>query len=549
LEYVLIFKLTPISAAIFIAFFVNVFVTYSSWQRRKTKGGVYFAFAMIAITFWTLSAALDYAAVPIPLKVFFAKLECLGYMCAVALFAAFTLSYAGYEDSLKKTWVSILLIGIPVTNILLAWTNELHGWVWTGFRVNESADNVLIFEHGPAFTWVALSGYVLLLIIFISLLRASLKGTDLARKQARLLLFALLALVASNLIYLFDLLNIPGVDWSSITFSITGALFLFALYGSRFMDVVPVARNTMIERMVDGVLVLDAQGHLVDFNPAAQAIFGIRQDDLWMPFQSALARWPEIVAFLENPARPEATEITIGNPAKIFDLRLTSLKDNRNQVYGLLVAMREITLRRQAEDALQKANVQLKKQLNEIGELQVALREQANRDSLTKLYNRRFLVDALEREFLLAQRYSQPMSIVLIDIDHFKSINDTYGHSAGDECLVTLAQLMERHFRKSDIICRYGGEEFLIVLPDSNIDLSTQRIEDFRQFVANTTIQYGMQEMRLTISSGIATFQVHGENSNEIIRKADRALYVSKQTGRNRVSAWSDDINANYPGF
>jgi diguanylate cyclase (GGDEF)-like protein/PAS domain S-box-containing protein len=329
------------------------------------------------------------------------------------------------------------------------------------------------------------------------------------------------------------------VDWSSITFSITGLLFLFALYGSRLMDVVPVARNTMIERMADGVLVLDAQDHLVDFNSAAQVIFGIRQEDLWTPYQTALSRWPEIITLLENPARPEETEITNEDQKKVFDLRLTPLKDNLSRVYGLLVVIRDISDRKQAEEALQKANYQMKNQLREISELQATLHEQANRDSLTQLYNRRFLEDALEREFLLAQRYSQSLSIVLIDIDHFKSINDTYGHSAGDECLVKLAQIMRQHFRKSDIICRYGGEEFLIVLPDSNTDLSAQRIEALRQFVENTTFQSGMQEIRLTISSGIATFQDHGGNSAEIIRKADHALYMSKQAGRNRTTVWS----------
>jgi PAS domain S-box-containing protein len=344
-----LFKLTPISLIIFIAAFVNLFVAYSSWQRRKTKGGMYFALAMLAITFWTLCAALDYAAIPLSLKVFFAKLEYLFYTSAVALFAAFALSYAGYEDWLKKTWVKLVLIGIPVSNILLAWTNEWHGWLWTSFKVNETVDNVVIFEHGPAFAWIALSGYALILIIFVSLWTATRKGPALARKQARLLLWALLALVASNLLYLFDFFHVPGVDWSSVMFSITGLLFLFALYGSRFMDIVPIARNTMIEHMADGVLVLDVRGNLVDFNPAAQAIFGISQADLWTPLPAALARWPEIVALLENPARPQATEITFGVPARIFDLRLTPLEDNRKVVYGLLIVMRDIAARIQAE--------------------------------------------------------------------------------------------------------------------------------------------------------------------------------------------------------
>jgi hypothetical protein len=253
-----IFRLTPISAAIFFATIVNIFVAISSWRRRNSKGGVYFSIAMMAITWWTLAAGLDYAAIPISLKVFFAKMEILGYMSASALFTAFSITYAGFDDWLKKTWVNVLLIGIPVVDILLVWTNDWHHWIWRDFIPSEIVENVVVFIHGPGFTWMVLSGYALLAAIFVTLLSASIRGSPPARKQARLLLVALLVPVVSNLLYLFDAFNIPGVDWSSITFSITGALFLFALYGSRFLLVVPVARTAMIERMSDGVLVLDS---------------------------------------------------------------------------------------------------------------------------------------------------------------------------------------------------------------------------------------------------------------------------------------------------
>jgi PAS domain S-box-containing protein len=356
LEVFLLFKLTHISVLIFIAALVNIFTTTVSWQRRKAKGGVYFAFAMLAITFWTLAAGLDYSAVPVPLKVLFAKLEYLGYMSAVALFAAFSLSYAGYHDWLKKPLTQLLLIGIPVSNILLAWTNELHGWIWTDFVANETADNVLVFVHGPAFTWVALSGYLLILIIFVSLLQAAWKGTGLARRQASLLFFALLALIASNLLYLFDTFHIPGVDWSSVTFSITGFLFLSALYGSRFLDLVPVARNILIERMTDGVLVLDSQGQLVDFNPAAQTMFGLGPDDLWKPVQVALARWPEVIGpLLLGQPEKAVQEVILENASTVYDLRADLLEDNRGQVYGKLVVFREITERKQTEEILRQS--------------------------------------------------------------------------------------------------------------------------------------------------------------------------------------------------
>jgi PAS domain S-box-containing protein len=365
-EQALVFKFTTISIAIFIAAVVNVFVTHASWQRRRSTGGIFFTFAAQTLTIWTLAAALDYAAVPLSLKVFFAKLEVLGYCSAIALMTAFSITYAGNEKWLKNPWINFSLIIVPLSSILLAWTNELHHWFWTGYQYSALTDNVLIYEHGPAFTWVTFSGYGFLLVTLVNLVQASFSGSTLSRRQARLLLLALIVPIASNALYLSNATHTPGVDWSSITFSITGLLFLWALYGSRFLDIVPVARNTIIDSMADGVLVLDNLGNLVDFNPAAQIIFGIRQEALWTPIGTALKNWPEVSALLENPATPEATEVTFGEPTRVFDLRLTSLTDTNNRVYGFLIVMRDVTDRKKTEARLLQAREQINDQQREL---------------------------------------------------------------------------------------------------------------------------------------------------------------------------------------
>jgi PAS domain S-box-containing protein len=348
------FKLTGISIIIFIATSLNIFTAYTSWQRRKTKGGIYFALAMLSLTLWTLAAGLDYAAISIPAKVFFAQLEYLGYHSALVLLAMYTISYAGHDNWLKSTWVKAFLIIIPASNILLAWTNSLHKLLWTGFVPNELGNNVVIFEHGPAFIWTTVTGYMMIGLLAMNILQVALTGAGKSRGQARILFFALLIPVVSNLLYQFDVFNQPGVDWSSITFSITGLLFLTALYGSRFMEIVPTARNAMIEQMDDAVLVLDDHGRLVDFNPAAQVILGIGRDDLWNPFQAtALARLPEVCALLTDEAEKVSQEINIGG--KAFDIHLTSLEDQSGRMYAQLVVMRDISKRKRVEEALRES--------------------------------------------------------------------------------------------------------------------------------------------------------------------------------------------------
>lgn len=176
---------------------------------------------------------------------------------------------------------------------------------------------------------------------------------------------------------------------------------------------------------------------------------------------------------------------------------------------------------------------------NEVHLLQTQLREQAIRDPLTGLFNRRYLDEAIDRELARAERSGQPLSIVMGDIDNFKSINDTYGHLAGDEVLRVLGNQMKSNSRSSDIICRYGGEEFLLVLPDTDQENARDRAERLRAAFANAAIPYDAVSIHATVSFGVATFLGHGQSSGELIAVADRALYTAKKTGRNKVASFA----------
>jgi diguanylate cyclase (GGDEF)-like protein len=166
---------------------------------------------------------------------------------------------------------------------------------------------------------------------------------------------------------------------------------------------------------------------------------------------------------------------------------------------------------------------------------QAKLREQAVRDPLTGLFNRHYLNEALGPELTRARRQDLRMGVVLADIDHFKAVNDTYGHTAGDEVLKTVGALLQRNCREYDISCRYGGEEFLLMLHGLGPDRARKRIENLRAAVETTKIRYDASVIEVTASFGIAMFPAHGENGGALIAAADRALYDAKNGGRNRV--------------
>lgn len=215
---------------------------------------------------------------------------------------------------------------------------------------------------------------------------------------------------------------------------------------------------------------------------------------------------------------------------------------------GHIAFRRTLSLRKlreklkQSEGELQQANDVLRHRLVEIQTLQAQLHEHANRDPLTGLYNRRYLQTTLERELARCERDGSPLSLMIIDIDHFKQINDKFGHNAGDEVLRQLGLLLNVGARQDDVPCRYGGEEFVVLFPNMSTENALKRGEQLRAVFAQTMVASQHGPVHTTISIGVATFPMHGTNMDELTHGADLALYTVKRNGRNGVRAYSDDL-------
>ena len=168
--------------------------------------------------------------------------------------------------------------------------------------------------------------------------------------------------------------------------------------------------------------------------------------------------------------------------------------------------------------------------------LQQTLRHQSVRDGLTGLFNRRYLEESISREVARVARDGTQLGIIMFDLDHFKRVNDTYGHDMGDAVLRQIGSLLLEHVRDEDIPCRYGGEEFTIILPGADLETSRGRAEELRQLVASMTVQWGGQIIgNLSVSLGVSCYPLHGSSWQEALKAADQALYSAKHTGRKRV--------------
>jgi two-component system, cell cycle response regulator len=190
---------------------------------------------------------------------------------------------------------------------------------------------------------------------------------------------------------------------------------------------------------------------------------------------------------------------------------------------GELVARVKVQLKiKTLQDELKKANKLLKRL--------------TNIDHLTNLYNRRYLTEVLESEFLRARRNKEFLSLVMIDIDYFKKVNDTYGHQNGDKVLVAVASLAQQQLRAYDSAARYGGEEFVLLIPEASLEGAVMVAERLRQTVLEHSFPAPMEDLTVTISAGVATYpSPQVDNVDALFRRADEALYLAKQNGRNRV--------------
>lgn len=171
------------------------------------------------------------------------------------------------------------------------------------------------------------------------------------------------------------------------------------------------------------------------------------------------------------------------------------------------------------------ANVKLREQL----------REQSTRDPLTGLYNRRFFLDYAKRELHRCTRGKRSAGVIALDIDHFKTFNDTYGHDAGDEVLKMLAEVLQTLFREGDVPCRIGGEEFIVMLPGAELKRTVERAEELRAEIEAQELRYSGETLKVTSSIGVAVFPSHGKSLSALMQEADHALYRAKDAGRNTV--------------
>jgi PAS domain S-box-containing protein len=327
------------------------------WRRRPAPGATPLALLMLAVAVWSLGYAGEVGSSDLSTGLFWAKVEYFGIAPLSVTWLAFALQYTDREKWLTRRNLILSAI-VPIITLFLAWTNEFHGLIWSEFGLDTS-DMLpgLDLTYGRWF-WVN-AGYIYLSLLLGSflLLRTFLRAPHLYRRQAGALLIGMLAPWAGNVLYLSGLSPLPHLDLTPLFFTVSGLALAWGLFRFQLLDIVPVARDAVIESMADGVLVLDAQNRIVDLNPTIQQIIGRSVSEIiGQPAVQVLSARSDLVKRYRNATEAQ-TEIVLGDgeAQRYYDLRISPLYDRHSRLTGRLIVLRDITERVWAEEELKQA--------------------------------------------------------------------------------------------------------------------------------------------------------------------------------------------------
>ncbi|WP_306010460.1 histidine kinase N-terminal 7TM domain-containing protein [Bacillus sp. MMSF_3328] len=425
---------------------------------------------------------------------------------------------AEYAGQKLKPWVIYILFLFPSATIFMHATNGLHHLYYKAVELrNDAPFPIADLEYGPFFYVHAFYMFICLTVSVLTLL-LRLKGASLLfRIQLMAMAAGLVFPILANYFYLNDL-SPYGIDLGPVSMSLSYLFHWVALMSFKMFDVTPILRDTVFDRMKEGVIVLNRKGAILDYNSAMVPIMPfLKPSVIGKPFKEAFSGFRILEEIIENGMDCDYEWIRDGKKIH-HQVQMSDVEDKNGHQIGRIISFVNIT-----EKIL----------------IQEQLKELASIDGLTQVYNRTYFMKQSLESLGGISPNGGDVSLIMFDIDHFKKINDEYGHETGDLVLSHVARVAKESIRAADVIGRYGGEEFIILLPDTSFDEACDLAEAIRLNVSEQYTKLGQVYVHATLSLGVSHLflfpQVLDDPIQFLMREADQALYAAKRNGRNNV--------------
>jgi diguanylate cyclase (GGDEF)-like protein len=496
----------------FVAAALSLYLAVYAYRHRSTEAALPFSLLMSANTVYALGYATELLMPTLGATVLLLKVEYIGAMLAPVFFLYFAETFIDSPRSLIRRF-PLLVAAVPLLTIVLMWTNEAHGLIFKSISLTPGVPlSVIKTRRGILYGPTTGYAYLLLLIGTVRILTRLRRVAGEFRGQTLVIAAAVLVPWAGHIILVLK--KGPfNIDPTPFLLAISGSLLTFAIFKLRLFDLVPIARDYVVDAMRDAVVVLDERGRVVDSNVAAKTIFpGIAR----LSSQASAEEFFKSFDFtLPGDEESVETAVTVGGKVRKFRVDAEGVRNARGARIGTAVIFADTT---ETQDLLWR------------------LAELATTDELTGSYNRRHFYTIAEREMDLARRNDRPVSLAMFDLDLFKLVNDERGHGAGDAALKSVCDVCRATLRSSDILCRFGGEEFVILFPEATPAEAIEIAERLRIAISETVVQSGSEAFRVTASFGVSGSVGAPVGSLEYyLKEADVAMYRAKNAGRNRV--------------
>jgi diguanylate cyclase (GGDEF)-like protein len=518
--YILIITTLVVSSTITLSL-----ALYAS-KKLRSNGSTAYMLLMLSVSFYSLGYAFELYNFTVAGIFLALKIEYIGIATLPVFWVIFAFKYTGSGKKIAPLTYFLLFI-IPFITIILLYTNNYHHLYYLELGINNKGPFPLVIIVKGIWYYIHI-GYtnILLLIGTVLFTRMMFQKTGTLRKQALTMFMISLIPWVGNILYLMGL-SPYSIDLNPFFLTITGPLFALALFRYGMFDITPIARDLVFEEMLDPVIVLDNEYRIADYNKAARASFnqlngaiiGTSIDRVIIDNKLLMDQ------IYSSDVYAVEIEINIDSMDIYYTSQVAQLLSSSKKEIGKIITLHDISAHKK---------------------MQQMLHDLATTDELTKLYNRRHFIKISKSELIRSRRYKRPVSILIIDLDHFKKINDSYGHQTGDEVLIQAAWIFTETLRDNDVVARYGGEEFTALLPEIDEQGALLTAERIRENLEISTVSFKGNKINITASIGIGTCSIERysniENDDLLLEKllteADEALYRAKEEGRNKVIAY-----------
>jgi diguanylate cyclase (GGDEF)-like protein len=512
------FQLTLWSIPPLMAALVTVSAYLHVRNLKEVPGASAFRLLLAAVLLWCGAEFLDSIITNFEAKALVAQIKLCAIVVTPVAWFAFALTFANGRAKAPNAALNVVSI-IPLISIGMIVTNQWHLSVWSDIWLANANDYItLLSTHGPWFYVHA--GYSYLLIFIAStVLTFSLYQSGQSWRPISAVVLAPLVIAAGNIYSVSPFNATPWFDLSSLSFAIAMLLMDKGLLRTGLLESHPVIRDRVVEQLREGVVVIKPNGTIIDINSAALQILNAQREDI--PSKPITDYVQSVPLTNLNSRQRNNVELTLNQRA--YDVTSSKL-DPTSKDSDVVFVFRDVTERREAQARLQQ--------------LKIELEEMAHTDALTGLQNRRLFITRLNEEAERVRRHGSTLSVLIFDLDHFKQINDTYGHDAGDEVLKSVSAVAMDVKRITDVAARVGGEEFAILLPETDAIGALHLASRLREGIEKSkTLASDGHRIQVTASVGVATVTRESQDIENILKFADNALYKAKHAGRNQVCA------------